>query len=504
MSINRTTVRSLALAGAIAGSVLLGGTTATAAPAGRTAPVSTVMPSEVTTSAMAASTVTGVRQSRIIGYSRQHRAIVADELGNPAAPFKALVVGSMHGYYERAGEQVVAAIKQAAIPKNLDLWVIRTINPDGDVLHQRGNAAGVDLNRNFPFRWAYIAPTASKFNSHYSGPSPLSEPESRAMYNFLNTLRPNRVVSLHQPLDAVDTTDGGARDIAFRTALARNLGLPAEPLVCWSVCHGSMTGWLTNTQRGAAITVEFGPNPSSAYLTGTAARGIIAALDVGVGPYVPPSVRGDVNTFRASSSGLLLSGWAYDPARPAASTTVAVTIDGKLARVTTAELNRPDVDAAFRITGRHGYWINLVLSRGRHTVCVTARPVSGSDSTPRSLLRCVAITAPQVLMQGRAAPAVVARSGGVVSLSGWALDPSHPLSPSSVRVAVDGKPTAAFVTTTIRADVNAAWHATGRHGFQVRVTVPAGHHLVTVTAAGPSAAVASATIGQQWLVIPAG
>src|ERR1700712_2375898 len=140
----------------------------------------------------AAATISGVHRSLVIGYSRQHRPIVAYEMGNPTAPFKTVVLGSMHGYYERAGEQVVAAIRKLPVSSAIDLWVIPTLNPDGDALHQRGNRAGVDLNRNFPVGWAYIAPTSSKFDSHYSGPRALSEPESLAMYKFLGKIRPNR------------------------------------------------------------------------------------------------------------------------------------------------------------------------------------------------------------------------------------------------------------------------------------------------------------------------
>ncbi len=173
----------------------------------------------------------------------QHRPITAYELGDPHATYRAVVLGSMHGYYERAGETVTRALRTASIPVGLDLWVIDTLNPDGDALGQRTNAHGVDLNRNWPNLWIPISRAGcTAFDCHYSGPRALSEPETVAMYAFLNRVKPNRLVSMHQPLDGVDTTDGGATDTAFRNALAHNLNLPLKAFTCYSVCHGSMTG----------------------------------------------------------------------------------------------------------------------------------------------------------------------------------------------------------------------------------------------------------------------
>lgn len=245
-------------------------------------------------------TRTGVVATRILGYSVQGRPITAYQLGDPAAAFTAVVLGSMHGYWEQAGQQVTSAMRSTAIPRGLNLWVIDTVNPDGNALRQRTNAHGVDLNRNWPNKWAPIA-RGGVFDSHYSGPAALSEPETRAMHTFLIAVRPQRVVSMHQPLNGVDTTDGGAKDVPFRTALAGRLGLPAKPFTCHDVCRGSMTGWLTNYTSTVGITVEFpgaqsaaqspSTGPSTQYLRGPAAAGVLAALMTGVAvpPPAPPA-----------------------------------------------------------------------------------------------------------------------------------------------------------------------------------------------------------------------
>ena len=435
----------------------------------------TPSPSAVTASA---ATVSGVRKSEVLGYSRQHRPIVAYQLGNPAAPFKALVVGSMHGYYERAGEQVVAAIMKLPISTSVDLWVIPTMNPDGDALGQRGNANGVDLNRNFPTGWTYIPPSDDTFDSHYSGPNALSEPESRAMYTFLNRLRPNRMVSMHQPLVAVDTTDGGARDIPFRNALAANLGLPTSPLTCFSTCHGSMTRWVTATQSGAAITVEFAQVESSAYLTGQAATGILAALLIGVKPPSLPHVLGSLDVVRTSPYVVSVVGWVVDPRNTPAAAWASVTIDGRTSGVVIASSSRPDVDRALRVTGRHGFVLSIRTSPGTHRVCVTGNATRGTSSLATSL-GCRAVTVPPYSFRGRVDNVSVRPRA--IHVAGWALDPLHLAASSRIRISIDGRAAVEFTTAVLRSDVNRSTGSTGRHGFDVTVPVPAGRHTVSVS-----------------------
>ncbi len=81
----------------------------------------------------------------------------------------------------------------------IDLWVVPTYNPDGLARGTRKNARGVDLNRNFPYRWTDLD------GNYESGPKPASEPETRAMMKFLRGVKPRRILSFHQPLNGVDT-----------------------------------------------------------------------------------------------------------------------------------------------------------------------------------------------------------------------------------------------------------------------------------------------------------
>src|SRR5579875_3042989 len=183
-------------------------------------------------------TATPVLGKKVIGHSVRGRKIIAYHLGDPSAKRPVLILGQMHGD-EPAGVTIAKSIIDGAkAVEGIDLWVIPTMNPDGFARGTRQNAHGVDLNRNWPNKWQRLK------GEYYSGPRPLSEPETRAMYRFLKKLRPQYIVSLHQPLDGVDTTDGNSRAYReFRDALARNLGMPIKAFNCWSVCHGTMTRW---------------------------------------------------------------------------------------------------------------------------------------------------------------------------------------------------------------------------------------------------------------------
>jgi protein MpaA len=217
-----------------------------------------------------------VLEKRVIGYSVQHRPLVAYHLGNPRIRRVSLIIGQMHGD-EPAGPKVVSTLVHGRPVTGVNLWVIPTINPDGAARHTRKNAHGVDLNRNWPYRWAKLK------GQYYSGRRPLSEPETRAISRFLTAVRPHYLVSLHQPLHGVDSGDGGKLDRAFRNRLARNLRLPVKRFACWDECHGSMTRWYTHHRYGVAITVEFGAHPTLHTRTVRAPRGIVRAMGGRVG-----------------------------------------------------------------------------------------------------------------------------------------------------------------------------------------------------------------------------
>src|SRR5215217_1711211 len=106
-----------------------------------------------------------------IGHSQHDRPIRALRVGSPRARVKLLVVGQVHGN-EPAGRAVIARLRSARPPRGTALWLVDDANPDGSAAGTRANANGVDLNRNFPYRWQ------PQDGVYESGPSPASDRKS--------------------------------------------------------------------------------------------------------------------------------------------------------------------------------------------------------------------------------------------------------------------------------------------------------------------------------------
>ena len=210
------------------------------------------------------------------GESVRGKALRAVRFGDPAADRKALVVGSIHGN-ETAGHQVVAALRRRAERiGDVDLWVVRTVNPDGVEAARRSNGRGVDLNRNFPRRWRPSSPSSLE----YSGPRPLSEPESRAVARLAERLEPAVSVWYHQPWGEVLLPCKGkarierryARIARFPTNRCRGQRLP-----------GTVAGWQDHRFAGEAFVVELQGDGVSRAEARRHARAAAAVAEDGAG-----------------------------------------------------------------------------------------------------------------------------------------------------------------------------------------------------------------------------
>jgi len=177
----------------------------------------------------------------VIGRSVDGRGILAFQLGDPAGS-PVLVVGCTDGD-EPAGIAIVNALRRLHVPTGVDLWLLPTINPDGLAARTRGNANGVDLNRNFPYAWQHL------IGGFDSGPRPLSEPETRAVYRLLLRVKPRLSIWFHQPLALVDDSQG-SRSLERR--FARLVGLPLSPLADYP---GSITNWQNHRFTGSTAFV---------------------------------------------------------------------------------------------------------------------------------------------------------------------------------------------------------------------------------------------------------
>lgn len=206
---------------------------------------------------------------RVIATTSRGREIVARHYGALDAPVQLVVIGQMHGS-EPGGRKVVTKLASRPIPDGVGLWLVVSMNPDGNARGTRANAEGVDLNRNFPFRWS-----RGSRGTYWPGPKAASEAETRGMMRFLSAVRPTAVLSYHQAFDVVDISRKRSR--AAGRQLARYMGERTSAVGCNGICRGTMTQWIDHELRTIAITVELDHRVSRA----EARRAATAVLRLG-------------------------------------------------------------------------------------------------------------------------------------------------------------------------------------------------------------------------------
>jgi murein peptide amidase A len=190
--------------------------------------------------------LTTSKTTYLVGYSVDHRPIVAWLIAPRRAQRSVLVVGSIAGD-EPGGIAVAKLLVSEAAVAGVRLWVIPDMNPDGAARGTRVNADGVDLNRNFPFRWRHLGEPG---NRYYSGTQPSSEPESRAIEAFIRRIRPGLAIWLHQPYGLIDDSEGPRW---AEQLLAQTIRLPLQRLLDYP---GSAIGWDDQIVPDSAFDVE--------------------------------------------------------------------------------------------------------------------------------------------------------------------------------------------------------------------------------------------------------
>lgn len=148
-----------------------------------------------------------------VGRSVQGRTLYARDVVSPDAQVKVLVIGAIHGDELSSASVALHWIQNAVeTPANAHWRFIPALNPDGLLVRpaQRMNARGVDLNRNFPTpNWerdakVYWEKRTRKDPRRWPGPKPLSEPESRYIYDEMVRFQPDMIVSIHAPYGVLD------------------------------------------------------------------------------------------------------------------------------------------------------------------------------------------------------------------------------------------------------------------------------------------------------------
>jgi hypothetical protein len=142
--------------------------------------------------------------------------------------------------------------------------VIPLANPDSFDRHSRYNARGVDLNRNCDFNW-------SADSEEPSGPGPWSEPEIRALRDFILHWQPKKIVSLHWALAEIDADGPQSTPLAqaMWDAMSEDERKPYRMRVTidgrgkrrlqhtYQICPGSLGQWV-----GYGLQYDDGSRPS--------------------------------------------------------------------------------------------------------------------------------------------------------------------------------------------------------------------------------------------------
>lgn len=145
--------------------------------------------------------------------SREGRPIFhADFDSNDKRGKRILALGLIHGDEPLAGELTLEwSVRLAKLDKFRSTWrIIPILNPDGLIRKSRPNAAGVDLNRNFPTRdWneeakSYWEKSQKKSDRRFPGDTAASEPETKCVIAHIKDFKPDFIVSNHTPYRVLD------------------------------------------------------------------------------------------------------------------------------------------------------------------------------------------------------------------------------------------------------------------------------------------------------------
>ena len=210
-----------------------------------------------------------VENPEIIGFSVGGRPIEVYRFGEGQTG--RLIVAGIHGGNEwntikLAYELIDYVTKNPKIiPKDVSLYILPNLNPDGEArvhgLDGRVNDNGVDLNRNWPYRWVkdYDHESCWHYRPTTAGDYAGSEPETSALISFIETHPEiDALISYHSA--ALGIFAGGVPDyepsikLAEKIAKVSTYQYPPKDVGC--VYTGNLTDWASNVREIAAVDIE--------------------------------------------------------------------------------------------------------------------------------------------------------------------------------------------------------------------------------------------------------
>ncbi len=204
----------------------------------------------------------------IIGRSVEGRPLEVYRFGSGADV--RLIVAGIHGGNEwntiALADQLIDYLRRHpdTVPASQTLFILRNLNPDGEArahgVDGRVNANGVDLNRNWPYRWQaeWDLDGCWQYRPVTAGTAPASEPETAALIAFIQTWQPTALISYHSA--ALGVFAGGLPDFPPSMRLAETLasagGYAYPPLNTGCDYTGNLTDWASSVMGIPAVDIE--------------------------------------------------------------------------------------------------------------------------------------------------------------------------------------------------------------------------------------------------------
>jgi Mannosyl-glycoprotein endo-beta-N-acetylglucosaminidase len=218
---------------------------------------------------------------------------------------------------------------------------------------------------------------------------------------------------------------------------------------------GKAPTWNQMGNGNHATSPSYGPAVISVYQSMLVYSGLPAEAAAGADPV------GNLEMVRRLPGGVRIKGWTVDPSTPG-STPVDIYVNGRGFARRTANVDRPDVSAAFSFAGsKHGFDMKLPIIGG--TVCVYAINIGPGVRNPS--LGCRTVFGPDPIANVE----VFNRGPQGLYVRGWIIDPDLD-GPAQVHVYADGRGVAALTADRRRPDVALVYDGYGpAHGFEARL-----------------------------------
>jgi len=179
------------------------------------------------------------------------------------------IASSVHG--SESGGQMVTheLLYNEDLPSNIRIIAVPEINKFGVFFRDnngyggRVNGEGVNLNRNFDYKWSDgNTGTTDSSSSNYKGPSVNSTPEAQALVAFINSLDIDLSLHYHDDINWVAAATNKT-PIELARTYANNSPVPLRSAENgYHYTGGSFDGWMADSLNIPSLLIEMSPDQS--------------------------------------------------------------------------------------------------------------------------------------------------------------------------------------------------------------------------------------------------